>query len=287
MLIAAFAIALIAASLAPQQAWAQGKRSKVDLITKKAQDLFDKQEYELSIQTASAAAVRPDVTKAQKILALRLLAYNYIVLNKKGSAEGAIRGILVVDEKFVLPDTESPRFRAVFEEAAKKWVADGKPGRSKAKPGKAAVMVNPVKIKHASPAQADKGKAIRLSGTIDDPKAMVSKLVLFYRKSGEKKFNKKPIKFAMRKFSVDLPQRAVRPPLVEYYIAALDSNGLPVSSRGDVELPLRIAVPQGRGVLQSPWFWVPVSVAVVATVVIVAVVATRPSDSKVTVNVFE
>jgi hypothetical protein len=92
----------------------------------------------------------------------------------------------------------------------------------------------------------------------------------------------------MRKFSVDLPAEAVEPPLVEYYIEALDKKGLPLATRGDAAGPLRIAVPEGGGVLTSPWFWIPVSVAVIAAVVIpVVIVSTASSDAVVRVNVFE
>jgi hypothetical protein len=44
--------------------------------------------------------------------------------------------------------------------------------------------------------------------------------------------------------SATLPAESIKPPLVEYYIVALDGGGLPLVSRGDAGDPLRIAVPE-------------------------------------------
>ena len=75
-------------------------------------------------------------------------------------------------------------------------------------------------------------------------------------------------------FRATLPSEAVAPPLVEYYLEALDAHGLPVAGRGDVAAPLRIAVPApGGSILASPWFWIItgalVAGAVVTTVLLV------------------
>ena len=285
-LLLALLLAFCAVTAAPTIAHAQSKKQSVASLLKKGQELFDEQRYEESIQTLSAALMRPGIDKQEKVDVYKLLAYNYIVLQRDDEADGAVRGLYAQDPDYVLPETESPRFRDFFVKVKEEWEAEGRPGLQVDKPeGPAA---SKVKIKHASPAQVDAGATISVEGSIDDPEAQVAVVRVFYRQGSDGKFVGVKAKYAMRKFSVDIPAQVVEAPLVEYYVVAFDNGLLPVASRGDADVPLRIAVNDGGGVLTSPWFWVPVSVAVVAAVVIpVVIVTTRSSEATVRVNVFE
>jgi len=266
----------------PTPAFAKKKQSVASLI-KKGQAHFDEQEYEESIQTLSAALMRPGIDREEKIRVFQLLAYNYIVLNREEEGEGAVFGLLAQDPEYQLPDSESPRFRDFFKKSGDKWEELGRPGLE----ADEAAGSN-VGIKHSAPAQVDAGVAVRLDGAIEDPDAVVSEVRLHYRTGSGAKYQSAKVKYAMRKFTVDIPAEAVEPPIVEYYIEALDDKGMPLSGRGDAATPLRIAVPEGGGVFTSPWFWIPVSVAVVAAVVIpIVAVSLSTSESTVTVNVFE
>ncbi len=264
----------------PSPAHAQKKQSVATLI-KKGQKFFHDQEYEQSIQTLSAASLRPGIANAERIEVYKLLAYNYIVLQKKEEADGAVRGLLVLEEDYELPDTESPRFRDFFTAAKQRWIDDGKPGL------KTTTVIKNVKIKHTGPAQVDKGATVKLSGEIDDPDTLVAKVTLYYRKGTSGKWKTTRVKYAVRKFSAEIPASVVEPPLIEYYIEAVDEAKLPVAQRGDATSPLRIAVPEGESIVSSPWLWVPVGVAVAAAVVVVVVVVTSTSESTVSVNVYE
>lgn len=274
---------------APTSALAQqpeSKKQSVESLLEKGQRLFDEQRYEESIQTLSAALMRPGIAKAEKVAVYKLLAYNYIVLQRQDEADGAVRGLYAQDPDFALPETESPRFRDFFTKVKEEWEADGRPGFEEDKP--AGPVAPNVKIKYTPPAQVDAGAAIHVEGSIDDPEAKVAVVRVYYRAGSKGKFTDVKAKYAMRKFSVDIPAEVVEAPLVEFYVVASDNGLLPVASRGDADVPLRVAVNEGGGVLTSPWFWVPVSVAVVAAIVIpVVFVTTRSSDATVRVNVFE
>lgn len=254
-------------------------------LIEKGQGFFDEQRYEESIQTLSAALMRPGVPKEDRVEVYKLLAYNYIVLQQKEEADAAVRGLLVIDETFELPETESPRFRDFFKGVRDKWEAEGKPGQATAG---AEVVASTVRVKHAAPDQVEPSTAVTLEGKVDDPRGEVWELALFYRTGSKGKFSSGRVKFASGKWTAEIPAKVVEPPIVEYYVEARGAGGLPVGTRGDAELPLRIAVSDGGSVITSPWLWVPVSVAVVAAVVIpVAVVATRSKDAEVTVNVYD
>lgn len=241
----------------------------------RGRSLFDDQQYEESIQTLSAALLRPTASKADKIEVYRLLAYNYITLGRKDEAEAAVRGLYALDPDFALPKGESPRFRDFFADVHKRWEAEGKPGLVAD-----AAAPPPVKLTHASPAEAQHDEEIVLTGTIDDPQSRVVSVQLEYRSGSKGKFTAAPVTYSGGQFRATIPPSAAQPPLVEYYIEALDKGKLPVVSRGDAATPLRIAVqaPASGSVFASPWFWTGAG-AVVAGGVLAGLLLTKKSDN--------
>ena len=289
--VAVHALVLAAPIGATREAAAQAAKpggKTVPTLILRGSELFDDQQYEESIQTLSAALVRPGTSTADKIEVYRLLAYNYITLKRTEEADAAVRGILVLDEAFKLPATESPRFRDFFDATRAKWEAEGKPGKTEQ--GRAPDAEKPVRMLHSSAAQVEPGTTIKLTGSIDDPGVRVRSVQLLYRTGATGKFITVNGAYSMGQFRAQIPVGAVKPPLVEYYIEAVDKAGLPVASRGDVATPLRIVVPEprGGGVLASPWFWIPVGALVVGGAVATAIILTQSGDtSRVTVRVTE
>ncbi|MEO6417858.1 MAG: hypothetical protein ABIP39_00525 [Polyangiaceae bacterium] len=245
--ILALACALHGVLLTSAPAMAQPKGSTVaqpapprqDLITR-GRALFDDQQYEESIQTLSAALVRPVNTQEQKVEIYRLLALNYITLNRKEESESAVRGLLALDPSYALPASESPRFRDFFAATKQKWEDEGKPGLVTALVAPPA----PVSMGHASPSQVDPKTAIPLTAKLDDPQHRVQRVVVFFRTGSKGKFNEIDATLQAGTARATIPATAVKPPLVEYYVEGLDKGGLPIISRGDAGAPLRVAVPE-------------------------------------------
>lgn len=264
------ALAAAPVALAPSPAAAQtAKPGGVTTLIQRAAELFDDQQYEESIQTLSAALLRPGSSSKEKIEIYRLLAYNYITLKRTEEADSAVRGLYVLDETFSLPAKESPRFRDFFEATRKKWESEGKPGKQvEADPG-AGAATDAIKITHSSPPQVEPGATIKLTGSIDDPKGRVRGVQLFYRAGSKGKFIIVAGTYTLGKFNTQIPGRDVTSPLVEYYLEAVDNGGLPIASRGDAAAPLRVVVPepQQTSVFKSAAFWVPVSIGVVGVAV--------------------
>jgi hypothetical protein len=227
-------------------AFAQPKPSGVakpqqDLIAR-GLALFEDQQYEESIQTLSAALVRPNNTKPQKIEIYRLLALNYITLNRKEEAESAVRGLLAIEPSYALPASESPRFRDFFATVRQKWEAEGRPGLAKETEPPPA----PVTMKHASPSQVEPSSQINLTAQIDDPGRRIVEVKLFYRAGSHGKFEEVTASVEDGAVRASIPASAVKPPLVEYYFQGVDKGALPIVSRGDATAPLRIAVPEAN-----------------------------------------
>jgi hypothetical protein len=252
-------------------------KSATTALIQRGSALFDDQAYEESIQTLSAALVRPGATDAEKIEIYRLLAYNFIILKRNDEADAAVRGIFVVDESFALAPSESPRFRDFFAATKKKWTDEGKPG--KAVVGAPPPVEKPIKMTHASPAEAKDGSALKLSGQIEDPDARVRGVQLAYRTGAKGKFVTVAATYTLGEFHATIPGNAVKPPLVEYYVSAIDKGGLPLTSRGDAGNPLRVVVPKDSSVVASPALWVPLGVAVAAGAAVGIFFLTRSKSS--------
>jgi hypothetical protein len=207
-----------------------------DLIAK-GQQLFEDQQYEESIQTLSGALVRPTNTKEQKVEIYRLLALNYITLNRKDEAESAVRGLLVINPDYLLPPTESPRFRDFFAETKKKWEAEGRPGFVKEKPPE-----KPIVLKQAAPATVDAGQPVDIAGKVEDPDSKVAKVTIYYRAGDKDEFTEAETTRSGDGFRAQIPASFAKAPILEYYLVAYDEKDQPLVTRGDAQTPLRIAI---------------------------------------------
>jgi hypothetical protein len=247
---------------APRQAFCQAaEESRRGKLIDSGKNLFEEQRYEESIQTLSAALLRPGTSKADRIDVYRFLAYNYLVLSQTEEAEAAVRGLYVLDPEFTLRESESPRFRTFFTEVKDRWEKEGRPGLETESRATAASP----SVKHVSPAEWESGKQVRVSGQIVDPANRAASVVIRYRSGSKGKFQRLEARLGQGHFRASIPGSAVKPPLVEYYIEVVDDGGLPIASRGDAAAPMRIAIPDpdgGPSVLASPWFWVAAAVVV-------------------------
>jgi hypothetical protein len=233
-------IAFLHAIMVSSPAFAQPAKpgTKQDLIVK-GQLQFEEQQYEESIQTLSAALLRPSNTQAQRVEIYRLLALNYITLGRKDEAENAVRGLLVQQPDYEIPAKESPRFRDFFAQARAKWEAEGRPGIAKDEPTQKSVV-----LKHGSPAQVDPGASVELRGRLEDPDGRMGSVKLFYRSGGKGDFVETKATVDGDSVRVSIPGSAIKPPVVDYYFEVLDGGGTVIASRGDSSSPLRIAVPE-------------------------------------------
>jgi hypothetical protein len=224
-----------------QPAKKPGATQPQDLIVK-GQLQFEEQQYEESIQTLSAALLRPSNTPAQKVEIYRLLALNYITLGRKDEAENAVRGLLVQQPDYEIPAKESPRFRDFFAQARAKWEAEGRPGITKEEP-----VQKPVLLKHGSPAQVEAGTNIELRARLEDPEGRTGSVKLYYRSGGKGEFADARAEVDGASVKATIPAAANKPPVVDYYFEVLDGSGDILTTRGDQNSPLRIAVPDSSG----------------------------------------
>ena len=113
---------------APALGQARTRGAPGDLI-ERGRELFEDQQYEVSIQTLSGALVRPNSTRAAEARHVHcLLAKDHITLGNSDEAETFVRALLALEPSDELPERESPRVRDFFAAARERWEREGRPG---------------------------------------------------------------------------------------------------------------------------------------------------------------
>lgn len=281
-------IALSSTLFASTAAAQSGQRNLIQI----GQRQYDELHYEEAVQTLSAAIIRAGNSPQDELRIYELLAYSYQALQRNDEAEGAWRLVLIRDPARQPSQDLSPRVQQFFNRARARWEAEGRPGlpQPTANTTQQTVTVEPppeVRIEHRSPPQQQRGRAVALTASLVDPGRRVARLVLAYRHNNQGIFRRVEARpDPAGGYAVTVPAEVVRPPLVEYYLEAVDSNGLPLQARGDAFAPLRIAVPEPGGIPWWVWVGGGVLVAGAITGIVVGVVsaqASQPATLNITV----
>ena len=262
---AAFVVTALERDAQAQGQKASAKSTTAQKLIDGAKERFDDAQYDESIQLLSAALLKFDITDTQRVECYRWLAYNYILVKKEDAAKSAVYKLLAIDESFTLPSSESPRFRDPFAKWKQQWNDDGKPGKVAPTETPPAAVV----VKHIPASEVPHDQSIAVAGTIEDPDKRVARIVIFYRTGSTAKFIEMPASFSDGSFKANIPGSAVKPPIVEYYVQALDKGGLPIATRGDADIPLRLVVQQEResSVFSTWWFWTGTTAVVAGAVI--------------------
>jgi hypothetical protein len=257
-------------------AFAQKPSPSAQKLIDNAKKSFDDAQYDESIQLLSAALLKFDISDPQKVEVYKWLAYNYIVLKKDEAAKSAVYKLYAVDENYELPKSESPRFREPFTKWKQSWIDDGKPGQVAPTEKPPA----PVLIKHLPASEVPHDQSVSISGTVEDPDKRVAKVILFYRTGSTGNWSQVPATYGLGSFKANIPGTAVTGSIVEYYVQAVDKDGLAVGTRGDADTPLRIVVKAEAesSIFESFWFWTGATAVVAATVVTIFIV-TKKKDN--------
>jgi hypothetical protein len=290
----AFAAALSAFAVAPATASAQRNRGGAQAGQQNLLELgrqqYDDLRYEEALQTLSAAIIRRGNTPQTEIQIYELLALSYQSLNRNDEAEGAYRLVLVRDPNHQLSSDIAPRIIEFFNGVKQRWEAEGRPGiaqQGSMSATQGAGQAAPVAIEHRSPAQQQRNHAVPLTARLDDPGHRVARLVLAFRSGSRGLFRRlDATQNEQGDYVATVPAEAVRPPLVEYYFEAVDSNGVPVQARGDAFAPLRVAVPEPGGI--PTWAWIGGGVLVAgaaAAIVVGVIVAGQAQPAHLTIDV--
>lgn len=243
------ALTVLPAAAVPSLSHAQQRPAAAqgpDALVALARTQYDDLRFEEAIQTLSAAVLRRGVTPQAELQLYELLALSYHSLNRSDEADGAWRLLLSRDPAHQPPRGVSPRTVSFFSEVRARWVAEESTRRANQPVGPGpASSLQAVSIEHRSPAEQRPTQPVNLTASLTDPGHRATRLIVAYRSGSRGLFRRIEARpNGSGALAAVIPGDAVRPPLVEYYLEAVDSAGLPVQSRGDALAPLRVAVPQ-------------------------------------------
>jgi tetratricopeptide (TPR) repeat protein len=228
---------------------------------------YDNLQFEEAIQTLSAALIRRGNSPQQEAAIFEALGLSYLALSRDDEADGAFRRLLANNPEHHLDAGTAPRIVEFFNRTRQRWIADGRPGAARVDaPARAP---RPVTIEHVSPAQQTRSTALELTATLTDPDRRSAGLVLAWRSGSHGLFHRANAENRSGTFAAMVPASDVRPPVVEYYLEAVDENGIAVTARGDAYAPLRVVVPQEESpsVFTRWWFWTGAAVIVAGVAV--------------------
>jgi tetratricopeptide (TPR) repeat protein len=231
---------------------------------------YDALEFERAVQLLKQA-LDESLTRDEKIITWRTLAFAYSALDKPDDARAAFTHLLKIDPNGDLPKNVAPRVRALFEEA-RAQVATGKglPTESTALPPLTTTV---------EPAHPAEGRPLTITAVAQG--GMGRSAALYYRTRGSERYSE--VKAAGRegRFELTVPGSDVRAPSLEYYVTALDERSTAIARAGGITEPLAVDVTGvKKPTYKRGWVWGVVvgSVLVAGAVATVLAIELKPPD---------
>jgi tetratricopeptide (TPR) repeat protein len=216
------------------------------------------------------AALDESLTREEKVVAFRTLAFAYAALERPNDARAAFARLLHVDSRAELDRSVAPRVRALFEEARAE-VATGR--------AEAAAATLPVLRPEVRPARALEGRPVAIR--VEHAGGVARAVQLFHRVRGEVRYSEIVAPERGGGFELVVPGSSVRAPGIEYYLTALDEEKVAVARAGSLSEPLVVDVDAParprRPIYKRAWFWGVIGGVVAAGVIATAVAVATTS----------
>jgi hypothetical protein len=238
---------------------------------------YDALEFARAVEILNQA-LSESLTREEKLVALRTLAFAYCALERTDDARTAFVRLLRIDPSTELPTSVAPRVRALFEEARAR-VATGPASEGESTPLPALRIE--VRPEHPS-------EGATLSITAVAAGGLGRSAALFYRARGEQRYSEVRSEGRDGRFQLTLPGSDVRAPAMEYYVTALDERRTPIARSGGLTEPLHLAVAvRKRPAYKRGWVWGVVGgvLAVGAAAAAVLAIELAPPDPKAPADV--
>jgi hypothetical protein len=234
---------------------------------------YENLDFEHAVELLNRALAE-SLTREEKIVAARTLAFAYAALGRADDARTAFVRLIHLDGSVELDRSVAPRVRALFEEA-RALVATGR--AAPATGGAATPTLSP----EVEPAHPVEGKPIAVR--VAPPGGLARSVRLYHRVRGALSYSELESAAQGGRFEMTIPGTSVRAPALEYYLTALGEDNVAIGRAGSLAEPLRVDVAAAKTPARKrAWIWGVVGGTLVAGAVAtaLAVTLTRP-DSKV------
>jgi tetratricopeptide (TPR) repeat protein len=241
-------------------------------IVQKGVAAYDALEFDRAVQLLNQALAE-SLTREEKLVALRTLAFAHCALEHAAEARAAFTRLLKIDPNADLEKNVAPRIRALFEEA-RAAVATGRAEVSDT----ATLPELQISVRPSHPLE---GQALTISAVAAG--GLGRSAAIYYRTRGEPHYSEVKTQGREGHFELTVPGSEVRGPMLEYYVVALDERSTAIARAGGLTVPLSVDVqPRKKPAYKKAWVWGVVSGVLVAGGVVATVLALTltPPDPK-------
>ncbi len=242
---------------------------------------WSESDFDLVVGAADKALAATTLTKAERVEALRYKGMALTVLQKKLEATKVFEALFDIAPDYELPANTSPAILAVFRPARAGWQVKVE-ARLATELGKAYAAL---RMTLQLPPRTKGGRSLALPIDVTDPKRIVDKLTLSYRRRGSRYFATQTATGKPGRTTLRIPgtfTASKTPFVLELYLRSLHRSGGILRRQGGPDRPLLIQVdagqvPRSRPITKRWWFW-PSAVALVASVIAVPILIRAASD---------
>jgi tetratricopeptide (TPR) repeat protein len=239
-------------------------------IVQKGVAAYDALEFDRAVQLLKQA-LNESLTREEKIITWRTLAFAYEALNKPDDARAAFTHLLKIDPNADLEKSVAPKVRAIFEEArAQVATGRGLPAETAALPPLSTTV---------EPAHPSEGRAITITAVAQG--GLGRSAALYYRTRGSDRYSEVKAAGHDGRFELVVPGSDVRAPSLEYYVTALDERSTAIARAGGITEPLAVDVAgTKKPAYKRGWVWGVVvgGVLVAGAVATVLAIELKPPD---------
>jgi tetratricopeptide (TPR) repeat protein len=247
-------------------------------LVDRGRTLYEELEYKQAAEVLARALEDGALTRPERIDALKHLGLAQATLNQHAAAAATFKRILELEPDFSLDRSTTPRILDLFERVR------GTMPRPSAPPPPPVIKESELTLSHAAPAEARPGRPLEVVVNLHDPDGRAARLVLRHRGPDGGSYSEQSVPASPGAVVIQLAGIIVKPPLIEYFVQALDGAGRALAGVGSAERPLQVAVREevkpATPVYRRWWFWTVAGVlAAGAAGATAAVLLTRPAPS--------
>jgi hypothetical protein len=237
---------------------------------------FEDLDYELVLPATDAVIRAPAATPAQRVHALYLRGSALVVLERDSETATAFEAILTIDREFRPPASAPPRIRAAFASARAAWlirVEEELTTKYGAQLKQVTLHVEPSVTAHG-------GQPWSVRIELQDPDHLVSRLVLGYRRDGDRDYSIVSMA-ATNRAELTVPGAllaADRDYKLAWFVHAVHASGAILRREGDDAAPRWLAVTRGRvpgpvPITRRWWFWTGATALAISAVAVPLLIA--------------
>lgn len=240
--------------------------------------LYNDLEFEQAIEVLTKALEQSDLSTEELTEGYRHLALAHLALGQDEEAKHAFRMLLVADPRYELARTTSQKARDLFDEVRRSLP----PPPEEVKPVRLTQTVSPITPK--------KHTAVSVSIIVVDPDKRHQKVVINHRVKGQQAYSRiVAMRTAQGRYAATISGAFVKPPGLEYYVAATDAEGKDLAVEGSAARPLTLLVEEEKKVAAPIyarwWFWGAIGAVAAGTVAILALSGSDSTNPDATVTI--